>query len=416
MPVDDNPHRPRLDRPAGAAARRGHAASGRRLPARKPRDKIARLQAAIAENEGRCRRARARPIPSPGPSTSAAPTSPTIRWRWPSRILPDERQADALHRRAEALQQRPRRARRSRRDPRAGRVRRRASPRSAMPARRCCSTRQATAAAIAAAIRDAGGTVVEGADPAVLPKARKNPTELAGARRAHLRDGAAMVRFLAWLDRDGAGRHGRRDRGGGAARRLPRRDRAPRRLGAGRPVLRHHLRRRAERRHRPLPRHAGDQPPARAGHALPGRFRRPVSRRHHRHHPHRRRSARRRAEMRDRFTRVLKGHIALATARFPAGTTGAQLDTLARHRAVAGRARLRPRHRPRRRLLPRRARGAGAHLQARHRAARAGHDPLQRARLLQDRRLRHPHREPGRGDAGRRRSPAATGRCSASRR
>ena len=36
------------------------------------------------------------------------------------------------------------------------------------------------------------------------------------------------------------------------------------------------------------------------------------------------------AEMRDRFTRVLKGHIALATARFPAGTTGSQLDALAR--------------------------------------------------------------------------------------
>jgi Xaa-Pro aminopeptidase len=36
------------------------------------------------------------------------------------------------------------------------------------------------------------------------------------------------------------------------------------------------------------------------------------------------------AEMRDRFTRVLKGHIALATARFPEGTTGAQLDSLAR--------------------------------------------------------------------------------------
>ena len=34
--------------------------------------------------------------------------------------------------------------------------------------------------------------------------------------------------------------------------------------------------------------------------------------------------------MRDRFTRVLKGHIALATARFPKGTTGAQLDALAR--------------------------------------------------------------------------------------
>jgi Xaa-Pro aminopeptidase len=36
------------------------------------------------------------------------------------------------------------------------------------------------------------------------------------------------------------------------------------------------------------------------------------------------------AEMKDRFTRVLKGHIALATARFPEGTIGMQLDTLAR--------------------------------------------------------------------------------------
>jgi Xaa-Pro aminopeptidase len=37
------------------------------------------------------------------------------------------------------------------------------------------------------------------------------------------------------------------------------------------------------------------------------------------------------AEMKERFTLVLKGHIALATARFPEGTTGAQLDTLARY-------------------------------------------------------------------------------------
>jgi Xaa-Pro aminopeptidase len=36
-------------------------------------------------------------------------------------------------------------------------------------------------------------------------------------------------------------------------------------------------------------------------------------------------------EMKDRFTRVLKGHIALATARFPVGTTGSQLDALARY-------------------------------------------------------------------------------------
>src|SRR5690606_41961727 len=37
------------------------------------------------------------------------------------------------------------------------------------------------------------------------------------------------------------------------------------------------------------------------------------------------------AEMRDRYTRVLRGHIALARARFPHGTSGSQLDVLARH-------------------------------------------------------------------------------------
>ncbi len=41
---------------------------------------------------------------------------------------------------------------------------------------------------------------VDAADPCALPKARKNATELDGARAAHLRDGAAMVRFLAWID------------------------------------------------------------------------------------------------------------------------------------------------------------------------------------------------------------------------
>ena len=44
-----------------------------------------------------------------------------------------------------------------------------------------------------------------GQDPCLLPKARKNPAEIAGARAAHLRDGAAMVEFLAWLDRAAPG-------------------------------------------------------------------------------------------------------------------------------------------------------------------------------------------------------------------
>ncbi|APX90573.1 X-Pro aminopeptidase [Brevirhabdus pacifica] len=56
--------------------------------------------------------------------------------------------------------------------------------------------------AVGTLLEAAGITVVEGADPCALPKARKNAVELEGARAAHQRDGVAMVRFLAWLDRN----------------------------------------------------------------------------------------------------------------------------------------------------------------------------------------------------------------------
>jgi len=51
-------------------------------------------------------------------------------------------------------------------------------------------------------IEAGGGKVVAGADPVLLPKALKNPTELSGIRAAHIRDGVAMVRFLAFIDRE----------------------------------------------------------------------------------------------------------------------------------------------------------------------------------------------------------------------
>ncbi|MCB1422127.1 MAG: aminopeptidase P family protein [Nitratireductor sp.] len=64
---------------------------------------------------------------------------------------------------------------------------------------------QLVSAALAECIASAGGTVIEGQDPVALPRATKNEAELSGAREAHLRDGVAMVRFLAWLDRQQAG-------------------------------------------------------------------------------------------------------------------------------------------------------------------------------------------------------------------
>lgn len=50
--------------------------------------------------------------------------------------------------------------------------------------------------------REAGAELIAGEDPALLPKAQKNDTELAGIRNCHVRDGAAVTRYLAWIERE----------------------------------------------------------------------------------------------------------------------------------------------------------------------------------------------------------------------
>lgn len=54
--------------------------------------------------------------------------------------------------------------------------------------------------AVSQELEEAGVAVAWGEDPCRLPKARKTTAEVAGMREAHLRDGAAMVEFLCWLD------------------------------------------------------------------------------------------------------------------------------------------------------------------------------------------------------------------------
>ncbi|QND53630.1 aminopeptidase P family protein [Phyllobacterium sp. 628] len=54
-------------------------------------------------------------------------------------------------------------------------------------------------------VEHAGGKIVEGLDPARLPRALKNAAELEGARKSHERDGVAMVSFLAWIDAQAPG-------------------------------------------------------------------------------------------------------------------------------------------------------------------------------------------------------------------
>ncbi|MFN3722906.1 MAG: aminopeptidase P family protein [Paracoccaceae bacterium] len=58
--------------------------------------------------------------------------------------------------------------------------------------------------AVSDALTEAGIDVAWGDDPCRLPKACKTDAEIDGMRKAHLRDGAAMVEFLAWLDRQPA--------------------------------------------------------------------------------------------------------------------------------------------------------------------------------------------------------------------
>ena len=289
----------------------------------------------------------------------------------------------------------------ARRRARAGRFRARRWQRSAQ-ARSTVRLDQATAAdALARLVTSHGGKVARGADPIALMKAVKNAVEIAGARAAHLRDGAAVARFLAWFDREAprgtlteidaveALESFRRDTG------LLKDVSFPTIAGAGPDGAIVHYRVTTQ-----------DQPADRARRAVPDRFRRPVRGRHHRHHPHRRGRRRRPTRCATRFTRVLKGHIAIARAVFPDGTTGAQLDSFARQ--FLWEAGLDFDHGT--------GHGVGSYLSVHEGPARisklgttraqARHDPVERARLLQGRRLRHPHRESGAGGRGRRRSPA----------
>lgn len=59
--------------------------------------------------------------------------------------------------------------------------------------------------AIGELVRSAGGKIVPAQDPIVLPRAQKNQSEIEGSRSAHLRDGAAITSFLAWLDQQPPG-------------------------------------------------------------------------------------------------------------------------------------------------------------------------------------------------------------------
>ncbi len=178
--------------------------------------------------------------------------------------------------------------------------------------------------AIARLVTESGGKLLRGADPIAPLKAVKNAVEIAGARAAQLRDGAAVTRFLAWLDREApSGRLTEID----AVEALEsfRRDTGvlkdvsfPTIAGAGPDgaIVHYRVTRKSNRRIA-----AGELFLVDSG----GQYEdgtTDITRTVAVGTPS--------AEMRRNFMLVLKGHIAIARAVFPDGTRGAQLDTLAR--------------------------------------------------------------------------------------
>lgn len=175
-------------------------------------------------------------------------------------------------------------------------------------------------------LRAAGATVVPGPDPIALPKACKNPVEQEGARHAHARDAIALCRFLHWLSETAP-------------------TGAETEISAAQALLSF----RAE-----LPEFREESFPAISGAGENGAIM------HYRVSPESNRALRPNEvylidsgaqyedgttdvtrtvwtgpdtppdSLKDRFTRVLKGHIAIATLRFPQGVAGAHLDAFAR--------------------------------------------------------------------------------------
>ncbi len=173
-------------------------------------------------------------------------------------------------------------------------------------------------------LRAAGAEVQAGMDPCMLPKACKNPVEQQGARDAHGRDAVALCRFLRWLDTAA----GHENELSAAAKLLELRQQVagfrgesfPAISGAGEngAVIHYRVTPEISRPIRANETYLSDSGAqftdgttdvTRTVWTGPGAA------------P---------AEVRDRATRVMKGHIAIATLVFPRGVAGPHLDAFAR--------------------------------------------------------------------------------------
>ncbi|MBA2466911.1 MAG: aminopeptidase P family protein [Sphingomonas sp.] len=179
-------------------------------------------------------------------------------------------------------------------------------------------------AAIFDELDKAGAKILAVRDPTILPKALKNPAEIAGHQAAQARDGAAISRFLKWVEQEAP--KGEVDELIASDRlEALRKENAELRdlsfdtisgAGPNGAIVHYRSSEKTNRKLEPGTLYLVDS----GGQYVDGTT--DITRTVPIGEPT--------AEMRDRFTRVLKGHIAIATALFPKGTRGSQLDSFAR--------------------------------------------------------------------------------------
>jgi Xaa-Pro aminopeptidase len=178
--------------------------------------------------------------------------------------------------------------------------------------------------AIVTALTEAGAKLIEKRDPVLLPKSRKNAAELSGMREAHTLDGVALAKFLAWFD-DAAPKGGLTEIAIVTALEAFRREEETcvdasfdtiSGAGPNGAIVHYRVTDKTDRILNPGEIMLVDS----GAQYLSGTtdITRTLS------------TGKPSDEERDRYTRVLKGMIAISMVRFPKGTTGGQIDILAR--------------------------------------------------------------------------------------
>lgn len=177
-------------------------------------------------------------------------------------------------------------------------------------------------------VEDNGGTFVAAPDPARIPRATKNPAEIAGSRAAHRRDGAAVAKLLCWLERQKPGtldeitvvtKLEETRRQTGEETQMPLRDVSFDTISGAGPngaIMHYRVSRATNRKLAKGELFLLDSGAQYQDGTTDITRTVPIGQPTE--------------EMRERFTLVLKGMIGISTLRFPAGTRGSEIDAVAR--------------------------------------------------------------------------------------